>query len=138
MKKSSKLKLCNRALLIAAPLMLASSIQLEATGSRETTAVWLHLLVGTVFFALAGWHLYLHFGRQNWLKRFRTLKSRVTKILTILALLTLVSGVATAAHWAGTFTHSGIGALHGKIGFLMLALAIGHTIKRFRFFKQRF
>lgn len=136
MKKAQKIKVCDWALLIATPLMLLSSIWLEATGSRGITAVWLHIILGIIFFALVGWHFHLHLGKLGWIARFKSLKSRVTKILTILALLTLLTAIIATAHWFVDFTHSGIGAWHGKIGFLMLAVAIGHTVKRFSFFRR--
>lgn len=66
----------------------------------------------------------------------KTLKNRVTKILFLLAVLTVFTAVTSLVHWLVNFTHSGIGAWHGKIGFLMLIVAIGHTIKRFTFFRR--
>lgn len=136
MKKHQKIKNCDRLLLISTPFILASSIWLEATGSRGIVPVWLHLVLGIVFFVLTGWHFYLHLGKLGWISRFRTLKSRVTKILSILALLTLLTAVIATMHWLVSLTHSGIGAWHGKIGFLMLAVVIGHTVKRFTFFRH--
>lgn len=35
-----------------------------------------------------------------------------------------------------SFTHSPIGGVHGKIGFFMIILAIGHICKRIKFFKS--
>lgn len=50
MTKAKKLKLCDWVLLVATVMMLASSIQLEATGSRAVTWVWLHIIIGCLFF----------------------------------------------------------------------------------------
>lgn len=136
MNKAQKIKICDWTLLIVTPIILASSIWLEATGSRGIVAVWLHIVIGAGFFALTVWHFHLHLGKLGWIARFKALKSRVTKILTILALLTLLTAIVATVHWLVSFTHSGIGAWHGKIGFLMLAVAIGHTVKRFKFFKR--
>lgn len=136
MNKGQKIKICDWVLLIVTPIILASSIWLEATGSRGIVTIWIHIILGIIFFALIGWHFYLHLGKLNWITRFKALKSRVTKILTILALLTLLTAIIATVHWLESFTHSGIGAWHGKIGFLMLAIAIGHTVKRFAFFKR--
>lgn len=35
------------------------------------------------------------------------------------------------------FSHSGLGGWHGKIGFVFMAIAIAHGIKRMRFFKPK-
>lgn len=67
MKKNQKFKICNWALLIVLPLILASSIWLEATGSRRIIAVWMHIILGSVFFVLAGWHFQLHSGKSGWI-----------------------------------------------------------------------
>lgn len=136
MNKAQKIKICDWALLAVTPIILVSSIWLEATGSRGIVAVWLHIILGIIFFTLIGWHFYLHLGKLGWIARFKSLKSRVTKILTILAMLTLLTSIIATVHWLVSFTHSGIGGWHGKIGFLMLAIAIGHTTKRFKFFKR--
>lgn len=136
MKKNKKIRICDRTLLIIAPLILASSIWLEATGSRGVFAVGLHIVLGIVFFVPALWHFHLHLGKLGWIGRFKALKSRMTKILSVFALLTLLTAVVATVHWFVSFSHSGIGAWHGKIGFLMIAVAMGHTIKRYKFFKQ--
>ena len=62
MTKARKLKICNWSLLVSAILILASSIQLEATGSRGEISVWIHIILALVFTFLAGWHIWLHFG----------------------------------------------------------------------------
>lgn len=136
MKKSGKLKWCNWSLLVAAVMVIASSIQLEATGSRGLWPVWLHLGVAVVFAALAGYHVYLHFNRSNWFAKFAEIRSRQTRILWWVSVAAVGTGLIALCHWSGDFTHSHIGAIHGKIGFLMLFLAIGHTVKRFGFFRK--
>ncbi len=40
-------------------------------------------------------------------------------------------------HWVTTFTHASIGGAHGKLGFLMMILSIGHIAKRIKFFKGK-
>ncbi len=64
-------------------------------------------------------------------------KSRVTRWLAILAFLTFISAFIALVHWVGEYMHSPIGGIHGKIGLVFLVLAIGHTVKRIRFFKSR-
>lgn len=135
MTKVKKLKICDSLLLVATVMMLASSIQLEVTGSNSVIWVWLHIIVGCCFFSNIIWHLYLHFGWKLWINKFRKLKKPATRWLGILALLTIISAVVALFHWGGSYNHSPIGGIHGKIGFIFLALAVGHTIKRIRFFK---
>lgn len=101
MTKADKLGLCDWMLVFSTAIAMASSMQLEATGSRDVLWVWLHVVVGCLFFANIVWHLYLHFGWRSWIQRLRKQKSRVTRWLAI------------------------------------LVLAIGHTVKRIRFFKSR-
>lgn len=136
MKKAWKLRFCNWTLLILMILTLASGIQLEATGSRGSVPVWLHIIVASVFISFCVYHIYLHFGWQRWLFKFRRLISNVTRILWWISVITTLSAFIALIHWLGTNSHSPIGGMHGKIGFLMIAFAIGHTIKRFYFFKR--
>ena len=137
MKKITKLKVCNWGLLSLTTAILISGIQLEATHSNGLTSVWIHILTGVLFMGMAAYHVYLHFGKSNWFLKFRKQKSQVTRILWWIALVTLVSGVAAMVHWVTTFTHSSIGGVHGKLGFLMIILSIGHIIKRIKFFKRK-
>lgn len=137
MIKAKKLKICDWLLLVATVVMLASSIQLEATGSRAVVWVCLHIIVGCLFFANIIWHLYLHFGWKLWLQRLRKQKSPVTRLLAVFGLLTLISAIVASAHWIGSWTHSSLGGVHGKIGFVFVAIAIGHTAKRIKFFKNK-
>ena len=115
--------------------ILASGIQLEATGSSSVDWVWIHIVVGTFFMALGFLHIYIHFGASNWFSRFHKLKSPVTRILWWITLLTLVTVVIATGHWLGSFTHSSIGTVHGKLGFMMIILCLCHIVKRIRFFR---
>ena len=137
MKKITKLKICNWSLLSLTIAILISGIQLEATHSIGLTSVWIHILIGVLFIGMVAYHVYLHFGRCNWFSKFRKQKSQVTRILWWVALVTLVSGVAAMIHWITTFTHAPIGGVHGKFGFLMIILSIGHIAKRIKFFRSK-
>ena len=115
---------------------LASSIQLEASDNRSTTFVWFHAIIASVFIGFVVYHIKLHFGWNRWLFKFSKLKSRVTHILWWITLITIISAIIAFVHWSLTYTHSPIGGVHGKIGFLMILIAISHTIKRAAFFKR--
>lgn len=136
MNKKLKLKICDWALLVTTILMLASGIELEATGSQGNAWIWLHTAIGAVFFADIIWHIYLHFQWKQWIRRFSGQKSPVTRWLAIIGALTLISGIAALAHWASIRLHSPIGGIHGKIGFLFMLLGIGHICKRLKFFRK--
>lgn len=137
MKKKTKLKICNWSLIVLTLGILASGIQLEATDSSEVISVWIHIVVGMVFMGLVGYHIYLHFGWSNWFDRFHKLKSQMTRVLWWVSLLTLLSAIIALIHWLTTAVHSPIGGIHGKLGFLMILLAICHIVKRYKFFKLK-
>lgn len=44
----------------------------------------------------------------------------------------MVSGIAATVSWLNDGDHSHLGAVHGKIGFLMVVLAITHVIKNLK------
>lgn len=134
MTKGEKLKICNWSLAILLMLILGSSIQLEMSGGETFVFVIVHIVVALLFMTMIINHIYFHFNWNGWLKKFS--KQKVpTRILWWLYLLTFLSGFVALVHWAVTATHSPVGGVHGKIGFLMLLFAAGHFIKRFRFYK---
>ena len=122
---------------MAAVAILISGIQLEIIHSSGDLSVWLHIIIGLLFMALVGVHIYLHFGRSNWFARFSNLKSQATRILWWLTIITLITGLATAVRWILTNTHTLLGGVHGKLGFLMIILSIFHVVKRLNFFKSK-
>lgn len=136
MNKLAKLILCNRLLLLLTVATLVSGIQLEATHSSGVRAVWIHILVGAAFMTMIVWHLYLHFKWKSWIKRLRSQKSHVTHWLALSGAFAFATGIASAIHWALTYVHAPLGGVHGKLGFLFIALAIGHAVKRIKFYKR--
>ncbi|MDE5916290.1 MAG: hypothetical protein K2G71_06930, partial [Duncaniella sp.] len=60
-----------------------------------------------------------------------------TRILWWVSLATLITGVIASIHWLVTFTHSPIGGIHGKLGFLMIIFSVLHISKRIKFFKSK-
>lgn len=136
MSKALKLRLCDWLLLPVTVLMLASSIQLEITAGSSALWVWVHIALGLIFFVLISWHLQLHFQWRNWLRLIWRQKKHAIKWLTVIGLLTLITAIASAAGWIISPEHSKIGAIHGKLGFLFIALAIGHIIHRWRFYRR--
>ena len=125
--------MCDRTLGIVLIVMLASGIQLEVTSGRYARSVWAHITLGIVLTALSVWHIYLHYRWSDWFARFRKNRHQSTRILWLF-LLTAVTGVVATVVWLIDGSHSHIGAIHGKIGFLMVIVgvihAVGHKHKR--------
>lgn len=134
MNKVQRLKICNKFLGISLLLMLISAIQLEATSGAYTWSVWLHIALGAALTVLSVYHIYLHYKSSNWFARFAKHRSTATRIIWWIFLLTAVSGIAATALWLAAQGHTHIGALHGKIGFLMVIFAVIHhaTVRRAR------
>lgn len=129
MNPATRLKLCNRMLGCTLLLMLASGIQLEATSGQYAWTVWLHIILGILFAALATLHIYLHYRRSNWFARFARNRNTITRALWWTFLLTALTGLAATILWLGTNQHSHLGAIHGKIGFLMVLLSLIHALR---------
>lgn len=134
MTPAERLRLCDRILGIVLIVMLVSGIQLEATSGRYAWSVWAHIALGIVLIALSCRHIYLHYKWVNWFARFAKNKNTVTRVLWWVFLLTAVTGIIATVVWLVGHDHSPIGAIHGKIGFLMVIVgvihALGHKHKR--------
>lgn len=137
MKKTVKLKICNWTLVVLAILTLVSSIQLEASGDARLVPVWFHIIIATFFSIFIIYHIELHFLWKNWFTKFSKLKSPVTRVLWWLFIFTALTGLISFCLWIGSPAHYHIGAVHGKIGFVMIAVAVGHTLKRIKFFQRK-
>lgn len=133
MKTVTKLKLCDRWLGIFLLVMLASGIQLEATSGRYVWSVYAHIIAGIVLTILSGYHIFLHYGYGNWFFRFAGNRNMVTRILWWIFILTAVSGIAATVIWLDGYGHSHFGAVHGKLGFLMVVAGVIHIRKYMRF-----
>lgn len=71
-----------------------------------------------------------HYRRSNWYARFARNRKAVPRILWWVFLLTVVSGIVATILWLDGGRHSHIGAVHGKIGFLMVLMAIIHVARK--------
>ena len=143
MDKKTQSKICNWSLLVLAILMLASGIQMEASFGADFLGISFpvymvfHVVVAILMTAAVIWHIWLHFSWKEWVKRFSSLKRTDTKILAVVAVLVLVSGiVALLVLLFNGMQHNGLGGVHGKIGFGFVTLGIYHIIRRIRFYKS--
>lgn len=112
--------------------MLASGIQLEATAASYAWSVWVHIVLGTLLTILSICHIYYHYRFSNWFARFAKNRNTATRVLWWVFLLTVISGFAATIQWLVENGHSSIGGVHGKIGFLMVIVAIIHAARHIR------
>ena len=140
MEKKTQSGICNWSLLVLATLILVSGIQMEACFGADFLGISFpvymafHVVVALLMTAVVIWHIWLHFNWKEWVKRFEALKRVDTKILAVVAVLVLVSGiVALLVLLFNGIQHNGVGGVHGKIGFGFVALGIYHIIRRIRF-----
>ncbi len=136
MKKIVKLKICNCCLPVLVVAMLISGIQLEATHCSGQISVWIHIAIGLIMMYAVAYHIFLHFGRTNWFAKFHKQKSPVTRMLWWMSVVTMITGIVAMIHWTQTMLHTPVGGLHGKLGFIMVVLSIGHLSKRIKFYKK--
>ena len=125
-------------------MMLVSGIQLEILSGRSVGWIWCHIVIGVIYLILVLWHLQLHFQWRNWLRLLWKNRSRDMKWLTVTGILTAVTGILTAvtgiiatAGWIASPSHSMIGAVHGKLGFLFILLAVWHGRSRAKIIRKK-
>lgn len=136
MTNKSKLRLCNWALPFLAVFILLSSLHLEATACRSTLWVWLHVAVGSLFFAFVLWHLRLHFPWGRWGSRLLLGPKRAVRWLTLFGLLALLSAMAATLFRLVQDCHSVVGGIHGKLGFVFLVLAVAHALVHHGYYRK--
>lgn len=132
MNAATRLKRCNHTLCLVLILILASGIQLEVTSSQYVWSVWVHIMLGILLTVFSAYHIFLHYRRSNWFARFAKNRNVITRVLWWVYLLTAVSGIAATIIWLDGNQHSHLGAVHGKIGFLMVIIAIIHVVRNKR------
>lgn len=132
MTKAKKLRICNISLLVLTIVMLASGLQLEINPAGMRIWVWLHIAVGILFSIDILWHLILN-------RLPKTAKKRRIRHPWLLAffLLAIITGVIASCHWVGTYSHSSIGGVHGKLGFLMIIAVAVHIWKHKNYYKRK-
>lgn len=132
MNNAVKLKVCDGWLGRILILILASGIQLEVTSGKYAWSVWVHIVLGIILTVLSCYHIYLHYRTGNWFVRFSKNKNMITKILWWVFLLTAATGIVATFIWIDGNDHLHLGAVHGKIGFLMVIFGIIHAVKHIR------
>ena len=136
MKKAEQLKICNYSLLAITVLILASGIQLEVLAGSSRFWVWVHVVLGLQFFGFIFLHIYLHFKWRNWIEILWNQKSANTRWMMVTSILTLLTALIATTGWIMSPDHSAIGAIHGKLGFTFIALALWHISKRLKYYRN--
>jgi len=120
-------------------IVIFSSILQEALfgetwmGMSNLTLTLMHIFFALALMVLCYIHIKAHYGNlAKWkagLKRSKVMP----RILFWIMLITLITGILSTLSYF-TMGHSGIGGVHGKIGFVALAFMLEHLIRRFRWF----
>lgn len=117
-------------------VVLVSSIINEVLGGSSlaalsnTSITIFHISVCLVLMTLAFIHIKAHYANlSRWINCLKKGKMQ-TRVVFILCAMTLVTGIASMVVYFG-HGHTPLGGVHGKIGFVALALMILHLVKRF-------
>jgi hypothetical protein len=136
MKKITKLRICDVALLALTLIMLVSGIQLEADPRGERLWVWCHIALGSLYVGFLLWHISLHRRAGGPRRPAKMPISRLNRWLGVFFALMLISAIVATSHWIGSYVHATPGGIHGKIGFVFLLIGFIHLRKNFRFYKS--
>jgi len=137
MKKITKLQMCNWSLLLLTVIMFASGLQLEINNTCERLWAWLHIALGLLYIGMIIWHISLHVTVATGNHKKHSDGSKGIGVVGLFFVLTFISGIVAMVHWIGSYFHSTLGGIHGKIGFIFIIFVLWHIHKYFRFFKIR-
>lgn len=137
MNRKSKLKICNLTLLILYLPTLITSLHMEVTGGASAAWTWSHIAVCTAFMVMIIIHVYLHIKWSAWDKRLIGRRRGVVRWMSVFGALVILSSIIVMAHWAATQTHSTIGGIHGKIGFIFLLIILIHIIRHRTYYLRK-
>ncbi|MGL4805395.1 MAG: 4Fe-4S dicluster domain-containing protein [Bacteroidales bacterium] len=133
--------LLNTGIIIIGVPTIGSSVILELAGGKTFMSlpfnnwVWLHLISVLLFSIIICLHIFIHWKDirfYNW-----KYKSKITKWLTYLWILTGLSGIPATILFISDHTHNPVGGIHGKFGILLILFALFHIRKRLSWFKGR-
>ena len=117
-----------------------SGFVLHAAGHNDIHEIWHNWAVTHIFSTLAftiavGIHIY---GHWNWYKNLFLKglgnKSKVTIVLSLVMLSTIITGNIVLFRHQGPNSHFGL--WHYIIGILFTVIAIGHFLKRFKILRN--
>lgn len=134
------LSICNKSLLLVLPIVVASGILLECLHGKPFCgigcAAWtsLHAIAAILLLALIVWHVKLNWKNVgDWYNRFRQHHAKGFKCTIVVFLLTAATGLVCFPQWL-IHGHTGIGGVHGKIGFVFAVLILWHIKQHWQWF----
>lgn len=137
MLTKTKLRICNWVLAVLVIGVFASSVQMtvfhikHVAGPTFECFMWIHVALTLMMCGMTFYHLWLHFGRNNWIARIKNLPRSGTKFLIVLAALMTCTGVAsTVMLLMHGMDHTPVGAIHGKVATVFLVMALVHLVQR--------
>jgi hypothetical protein len=139
MKRKALYKINVLLLALLFPALVSSILQEFLRGTdlafiSNNMLTVLHLIVCLPMFLFIGIHLFANCGKiGQWFAKIKHQKPS-TQWLFWLSLVTLFTGIAATITYF-RIGHTGIGGIHGKIGFITIAIMIWHTIKRIKWYK---
>ena len=119
-----------------------SGISLHLAGHNAAHSVWhnwavAHSLVSLAFSITCAIHIYGHWAWYKSLFRNGLVnKSRITLLLSLLMLATILTGNIVLVRHQGPLTDFGI--WHFALGIILCLIALGHLIKRIKILKNLF
>lgn len=140
MKKRYLYKIKVVLLLLLLPALVSSILQEFLQGAdmhyvTNNMLTIMHLIVCVPMLLFVGLHLLANCGNiTQWFAKIRRQKAQ-TQWLFWLSVLTFVSGIAATVVYF-LHGHTPIGGIHGKLGFVALALMLWHTYRRLKWYKK--
>ena len=111
-----------------------SGFGMHISGTRCTHEVWhnwalVHTFASLALLICGTLHIQSHWGwYKNWIKKGLGNKSRVTALLSVIFILTTITGIISLV--AADGCNSPIGLWHYRISIMMTIIGLGHIIKR--------
>ena len=126
-------------LVMLVPALVSSLLQEFLRGANlhcltNSTLTIIHLAICLPMLLFVCVHLWANCGNMaQWLAKIRRQKWQ-TQLLFWFSVLTFVSGIAATVVYF-SHGHTPVGGIHGKLGFVALALMIWHTYRRLKWYK---
>lgn len=140
MKKHYLYKINVVLLVLLLPALVSSLLQELLRGANlhcltNSTLTIIHLIVCVPMLLFVGVHLWANCGKiTQWFAKIRRQKWQ-TQLLFWFSVLTFVSGIAATVVYF-LHGHTPVGGIHGKLGFVALALMLWHTYRRLKWYKK--
>ncbi|MGM9746542.1 MAG: hypothetical protein ACI30H_06265 [Paludibacteraceae bacterium] len=128
-------------LVMLVPALVSSLLQEFLRGANlqcltNNTLTIIHLAICLPMLLFVCVHLWANCGNvTQWFSKIRRQRWQ-TQLLFGFSVLTFVSGIAATVVYF-SHGHTPVGGIHGKLGFVALALMIWHTYRRLKWYKVK-